>query len=175
MMAADRLMAPRQSWPCKLLIVVLHANREHRRDAYATLGSAKCLSPRASHRSRGALFVPTLGAQTLVLFPSVDARGRPPDVTFTLDLPCPLNCLGALIAYCLLPALRSSLISLTHPQAQCQIKRREARAAEARSSRSNHSWGMILSNHWPAKAPRATPGKRIRLKPSEFRFIKPSE
>src|SRR5271166_2557800 len=59
MTAADRLMAPRQSSPCKLLIVVLHANREHRRDAYATLGSAKCLTPRASHRSRGALFVPT--------------------------------------------------------------------------------------------------------------------
>src|SRR5271157_1302392 len=48
MTAADRLMAPRQSSPCKLLIVVLHANREHRRDAYATLGSAKCLTPRAS-------------------------------------------------------------------------------------------------------------------------------
>src|SRR5271166_1492116 len=45
--------------PCKLLIIVLHPNREHRRDAYATLGSAKCLTPRASHRSRGALFVPT--------------------------------------------------------------------------------------------------------------------
>src|SRR5271165_716558 len=44
MTAADRLMAPRQSSPCKLLIVVLHANREHRRDAYATLGSAKFLS-----------------------------------------------------------------------------------------------------------------------------------
>ena len=59
MTAADRLMAPRQSSPYKLLIVVLHANREHRRDAYATLGSAKCLTPRASHGSRGALFVPT--------------------------------------------------------------------------------------------------------------------
>ena len=38
-------MAPRQSSPCKLLIIVLHANREHRRDAYATLGSATCLTP----------------------------------------------------------------------------------------------------------------------------------
>ncbi len=27
------------------LIIVLHANREHRRDAYATLGSATCLTP----------------------------------------------------------------------------------------------------------------------------------
>src|SRR5271166_901032 len=37
MTAADRLTAPRQSSPCKLLIVVLHANREHRRDAYASM------------------------------------------------------------------------------------------------------------------------------------------
>src|SRR5271166_328592 len=47
MTAADRRMAPRQSSHCKLLIIVLHANREHRRDAYATLGSATCLTPRA--------------------------------------------------------------------------------------------------------------------------------
>src|SRR5271165_771847 len=33
-------MAPRQSSPCKLLIVVLHANREHRRDAYASMKPA---------------------------------------------------------------------------------------------------------------------------------------
>src|SRR5271165_6364391 len=45
MTAADRLMAPRRSSPCKLLIIVLHSNREHRRDAYATLGSATCLTP----------------------------------------------------------------------------------------------------------------------------------
>ena len=38
-------MAPRRSSPCKLLIIVLHANREHRRDAYATIGSATCLTP----------------------------------------------------------------------------------------------------------------------------------
>src|SRR5271157_309721 len=37
MTAADRLMAARQSSPCKILIVVLHANREHRRDAYASM------------------------------------------------------------------------------------------------------------------------------------------
>ena len=36
-------MAPRRSSPRNLLITVLHANREHRRDAYATLGSASCL------------------------------------------------------------------------------------------------------------------------------------
>src|SRR5271166_2452780 len=46
MTAADRRMAPRRSSPCKLLIIVPHANREHRRDAYATLGSATCLTPR---------------------------------------------------------------------------------------------------------------------------------
>src|SRR5271165_7638543 len=45
MAAADRRMAARRSSPCKLLIIVLHANREHRRDAYATLGSATCLTP----------------------------------------------------------------------------------------------------------------------------------
>jgi hypothetical protein len=31
------------------LIVVLHANREHRRDAYATLGSATYLTPPTVH------------------------------------------------------------------------------------------------------------------------------
>src|SRR5271157_3883346 len=36
MTAADRRMAPVRSSPCKLLIIVLHANREHRRDAYAS-------------------------------------------------------------------------------------------------------------------------------------------
>ena len=46
MTAAYRRMAARRSSPCKLLIIVLHANREHRRDAYATLGSATCLTPR---------------------------------------------------------------------------------------------------------------------------------
>src|SRR5271166_6622904 len=45
MAAADRRMAARRSSPCKLLIIVLHANREHRRDAYATIGSATCLTP----------------------------------------------------------------------------------------------------------------------------------
>ena len=30
-------MAARRSSPCKLLIIVLHANREHRRDAYASM------------------------------------------------------------------------------------------------------------------------------------------
>src|SRR6202043_459360 len=43
MTAADRRMAARRSSPCNLLIIVLHPNREHRRDAYATLGSASCL------------------------------------------------------------------------------------------------------------------------------------
>src|SRR5271165_1015820 len=37
MTAACRRMAPRQSSHCKLLIIVLHANREHRRDAYASM------------------------------------------------------------------------------------------------------------------------------------------
>src|SRR5271166_6450767 len=45
MTAADRRMAARRSSPCMLLIIVLDANREHRRDAYATLGSATCLTP----------------------------------------------------------------------------------------------------------------------------------
>src|SRR5271166_3870132 len=45
MTAASRRMAARQSSPCKLFIIVLPANREHRRDAYATLGSATCLTP----------------------------------------------------------------------------------------------------------------------------------
>src|SRR5271157_5896758 len=40
MTAGFRRMAARRSSPCKLLIIVLHPNREHRRDAYATLGSA---------------------------------------------------------------------------------------------------------------------------------------
>src|SRR5271165_5632643 len=42
MTAAYRRMAARRSSPCKILIIVLHSNREHRRDAYATLGSASC-------------------------------------------------------------------------------------------------------------------------------------
>src|SRR5271165_5841186 len=45
MTAVYRRMAARRSSLCKLLIIVLHANREHRRDAYATLGSATCLTP----------------------------------------------------------------------------------------------------------------------------------
>ena len=41
-------MATRRSSPCNLLITVLHTNREHRRDVYATLGSsATCLTLRA--------------------------------------------------------------------------------------------------------------------------------
>src|SRR5271165_912325 len=42
MTAVDRRMAPVRSSSCKFLIIVLHANREHRRDAYATSGSATC-------------------------------------------------------------------------------------------------------------------------------------
>jgi hypothetical protein len=49
MMAADRRMAARRSYPGKLLIIVLHANREHRRDAYATLGSDTYLTPPTVH------------------------------------------------------------------------------------------------------------------------------
>jgi len=30
-------MAAQRSWPCKLLLIVLHPNREHRRDAYASM------------------------------------------------------------------------------------------------------------------------------------------
>src|SRR5271165_3562030 len=45
MTAADRRMAAPRSSPWKLLIIVLRANREHRRDADATLGSATCLTP----------------------------------------------------------------------------------------------------------------------------------
>src|SRR5271165_6360552 len=45
MTATYRRMAPRRSSLCKLLIIVLRANPEHRRDAYATLSWATCLTP----------------------------------------------------------------------------------------------------------------------------------
>jgi hypothetical protein len=51
-------MAARRSSPCKLLTIVLHANREHRRDAYATLGSAmKTCSVRLRASMLGLLIV----------------------------------------------------------------------------------------------------------------------
>src|SRR5271165_6912505 len=49
MTAGYRRMAARQSSPCNLLIIVLHPNREHRRDA-STLGSASCLPQGSNHR-----------------------------------------------------------------------------------------------------------------------------
>src|SRR5271165_1808957 len=62
MKAAYRRMAPVRSSPCKLLIIFLHANQEHRRDAYATLGSATCLTPRPPtfHVARHSTKLPSL-------------------------------------------------------------------------------------------------------------------
>src|SRR5271165_38382 len=67
MTAAHRRMAARQSSPCKLLIIVLYANREHRRDAYATLGSATCLTPWPPTVQRPAATLPTPGQRGLLL------------------------------------------------------------------------------------------------------------
>src|SRR5271165_683973 len=67
MTAAHRRMAARRSSPCKLLIIVLYANREHRRDAYATLGSATCLTPWPPTVQRPAATLPRPGQRGLLL------------------------------------------------------------------------------------------------------------